>query len=81
MGALTKAQRAMLQRIASHNPILELSLTASGGSAYSVVKSLMHAGLARGCGHPTVKERGSNYPADAVEITDAGRAALDEPKP
>ena len=76
MPDLTKAQRAMLQRIADHSPILELSLVASGGRSYDVMKSLMREELVRGCDHPTVKVTGTKYPADAVEITDAGRAAL-----
>lgn len=75
---LTKAQLEMLDRIARTSPILELALTASGGKAYSVMKSLIREGLVRGCDHPSVMA--GKYPADAIEITPEGRSALEASK-
>src|SRR5262245_41641373 len=67
--------RVMLERIARAGVLLELAITASGGREPAALQSLIRAGYVRRCDHPTVKV-GRAYPADALEITEAGRAAL-----
>lgn len=77
---LTPKRRTMLERIARNSPLLELNILASGGSADRILSDLRNAGYVQRVEHPTVKRGG--YPADAFEITKAGRAALaGEPPP
>ncbi len=72
---LTAAPRKILERIARRSdPLLEIMVTASGGRSYSQVQGLIRAGYIKRVDHPTVKNR--TFPADALEITPAGRSAL-----
>jgi len=73
---MTPKQRAMLERIARLNHVLKLQLIASGGRSEATLNALRRAGYVRCVDHQTVKDR-MGYPADAIEITDTGRAALD----
>jgi DNA-binding MarR family transcriptional regulator len=74
---LTPAPRRILERIAKQSgTILELQITASGGREPGILNSLIRAGYVRRIEHPTVKNGG--WPADGLEITDEGRAALQE---
>ena len=70
---LTPSLLAMLERIAQHSPLLMLAVTASGGQDGNLNK-LRGAGYAVKCDHPSVTE--GAWPAEALAITKAGRAAL-----
>lgn len=74
---LTPALRSMLERINKQSgDLLMLQVTASGGREYSKLNKLRNAGYVVKCDHPSVKDRRSDWPADALAITEAGRAAL-----
>ncbi len=73
---LTSGLRAILERIERQSPILALLITASGGRARSQVRDLISAGYCNLVDHPRVMDRVSDTPAEALEITDAGREAL-----
>jgi len=66
----------MLRRIAERQPLLETSITASGGRSPGHLNALLRAGYVRRVEHPTVVDRRFGGPADAIAITAAGRAAL-----
>ena len=51
-----------------------LAVTGSGGREYGKLNKLRRAGYVVKCDHPTVTE--GAWPAEALAITDAGRAAL-----
>jgi hypothetical protein len=71
---LTPALLAMLERIEQHSgTLLMLAVTASGGQDGKLNK-LRGAGYVVKCDHPSVTE--GAWPAEALAITDAGRAAL-----
>jgi hypothetical protein len=68
---LTSPLLAMLERIERHSgTLLMLAVTASGGQD----GKLRGAGYVVKCDHPTVTE--GAWPAEALVITEAGRAAL-----
>jgi hypothetical protein len=74
---LTPALRSMLERIERHSgTLLMLAVTASGGREYAKLNKLRGAGYVVKCDHPTVKD--GDWPAEALAITKAGRAALAE---
>src|ERR1700680_5047573 len=69
---------SMLERIEQNSgTLLMLSLTASGGQDGKLNK-LRGAGYVVKCDHPSVAEYG--WPAEALAITGAGRAALFSPR-
>jgi hypothetical protein len=71
---LTPSLLSMLERIEQHSgTLLMLSVTASGGQDGKLNK-LRGAGYVVKCDHPTVTE--GAWPAEALAITEAGRAAL-----
>ena len=71
---LTLALLAMLERIEQHSgTLLMLAVTASGGQDGKLNK-LRGAGYVVKCDHPSVTE--GAWPAEALAITEAGRAAL-----
>jgi DNA-binding PadR family transcriptional regulator len=72
---LTPSFLAMLERIERHSgSLLMLAVTASGGREYGKLNKLRNAGYVVKCDHPTVTE--GAFPAEALAITEAGRAAL-----
>jgi hypothetical protein len=77
---LTPSLRELLARVERQSgTLLLLQVLASGGRANSRVATLRKAGLIAITDHPTVKHH--SYPADALTITDAGRAALIDERP
>src|ERR1700757_2214530 len=71
---LTPSLLSMLERIERHSgTLLMLAVTASGGQDGKLNK-LRGAGYVVKCDHPTVTE--GAWPAEALAITEAGRAAL-----
>src|SRR5712672_772798 len=71
---LTPSLLSMLERIERHSgTLLMLSITASGGQDGKLNK-LRGAGYVVKCDHPSVTE--GAWPAEALAITEAGRAAL-----
>src|SRR5262249_31739064 len=71
---LTTSLLAMLERIEKHSgTLLMLAVTASGGQD-GKLNRLRGAGYVVKCDHPTVTE--GAWPAEALAITEAGRAAL-----
>jgi hypothetical protein len=74
---LTPSLRSMLARIERNNgTLLMLAVTASGGREYEKLNKLRSARYVVKCDHPTVKD--GKWPAEALAITDVGRAALAE---
>jgi hypothetical protein len=73
---LTPSLLSMLERIERHSgTLLMLAVTASGGQDGKLNK-LRGAGYVVKCDHPTVTE--GAWPAEALAITEAGRAALEK---
>ena len=71
---LTPSLLSMLERIEQHSGVLlMISVTASGGQDGKLNK-LRGAGYVVKCDHPSVTE--GAWPAEALAITEAGRAAL-----
>ena len=71
---LTPYLLSMLERIEKHSgTLLMLAVTASGGQDGKLNK-LRGAGYVVKCDHPSVTE--GAWPAEALAITEAGRAAL-----
>jgi len=71
---LTPSLLSMLERIEQHSgTLLLLAVTASGGQDGKLNK-LRGAGYVVKCDHPSVTE--GAWPAEALAITEAGRAAL-----
>jgi hypothetical protein len=71
---LTPSLLAMLERIERHSgSLLMLAVTASGGQ-YGKLNKLRGAGYVVKCDHPSITE--GAWPAEALAITEAGRAAL-----
>ena len=71
---LTPSLLAMLERIERHSgELLMLAITASGGQDGKLNK-LRGAGYVVKCDHPSVTE--GAWPAEALAITETGRAAL-----
>jgi hypothetical protein len=71
---LTPSLLSMLERIEKHSgTLLMLAVTASGGQDGKLNK-LRGAGYVVKCDHPSVTEWA--WPAEALAITEAGRAAL-----
>jgi hypothetical protein len=71
---LTPSLLTMLERIERHSgSLLMLAVTASGGQ-YGKLNKLRGAGYVVKCDHPSVTE--GAWPAEALAITEAGRAAL-----
>src|SRR5438067_9387411 len=71
---LTPSLLSMLERIERHSgTLLMLAVTASGGQDGKLNK-LRGAGYVVKCDHPSVTE--GAWPAEALAITEAGRAAL-----
>jgi hypothetical protein len=72
---LTRSLLAMLERIERYGgTLLMLAVTASGGREYGKLSKLRGAGYVVKCDHPSVTE--GAWPAEALAITEAGRAAL-----
>jgi hypothetical protein len=72
---LTPTLVAMLERIEQRSgALLMLAVTASGGGEYGKLNKLRGAGYVVKCDHPSVTE--GAWPAEALAITEAGRAAL-----
>jgi hypothetical protein len=72
---LTPSLVLMLERIEQHSgALLMLAVTASGGREYGKLNKLQGAGYVVKCDHPSVTE--GAWPAEALAITEAGRAAL-----
>jgi hypothetical protein len=72
---LTPSLLAMLERIEKHSgSLLMLAVTASGGREYGKLNKLRGAGYVVKCDHPSVTEEA--WPAEALAITEVGRAAL-----
>ncbi len=72
---LTRSLLAMLERIERYSgTLLMLAVTASGGREYGKLSKLRGAGYVVKCDHPSVTE--GAWPAEALAITEAGRAAL-----
>jgi hypothetical protein len=73
---LTPSLLSMLERIEKHSgTLLMLAVTASGGQDGKLNK-LRGAGYVVKCDHPSVTE--GAWPAEALAITEAGRAALEK---
>jgi hypothetical protein len=73
---LTPSLLSMLKRVEKHSgTLLMLAVTASGGQDGKLNK-LRGAGYVVKCDHPSVTE--GAWPAEALAITEAGRAALTE---
>ena len=71
---LTPSLLSMLERIERHSgTLLMLAVTASGGQDGKLNK-LRGAGYVVKCDHPSVTD--GAWPAEALAITEAGRAAL-----
>jgi len=71
---LTPSLRSMLERIERHTgTLLMLAVTASGGQ-HGKLNKLRGAEYVVKCDHPSVTE--GAWPAEALAITEAGRAAL-----
>jgi DNA-binding PadR family transcriptional regulator len=71
---LTPSLLSMLERIERNSgSLLMLAVTASGGQ-YGKLNKLRSAGYVVKCDHPSVTE--GAWPAEALAITEAGRAAL-----
>jgi hypothetical protein len=71
---LTPSLLAILERIERHSgSLLMLAVTASGGQ-YGKLNKLRGAGYIAKCDHRSVTE--GAWPAEALAITEAGRAAL-----
>ena len=70
---LTPSLLAMLERIEQYSPLLMLAVTARGGQD-GKLNRLRGAGYVVKCDHPSVTE--GAWPAEALAITDSGRAAL-----
>jgi hypothetical protein len=72
---LTPSLLAMLERIERNSgSLLMLAVTASGGREAGKLNKLRGAGYVVKCDHPSVTE--GSWPAEALAITEAGRAAL-----
>jgi hypothetical protein len=72
---LTRSLVVMLERIEQHSgALLMLAVTASGGGEYGKLNKLRCAGYVVKCDHPSVTD--GAWPAEALAITEAGRAAL-----
>jgi hypothetical protein len=72
---LTPSLLAMLERIERHSgSLLMLAVTASGGREFGKLNKLRGAGYVVKCDHPSVTE--GAWPAEALAITEPGRAAL-----
>jgi hypothetical protein len=72
---LTPSLVSMLERIERHSgSLLMVAVTASGGREYGKLNKLRGAGYVVKCDHPSVTE--GAWPAEALAITEAGRAAL-----
>src|SRR5215469_11632676 len=72
---LTPSLLAMLERIERHSgSLLVLAVTASGGREYNKLNKLRGGGYVVKCDHPSVTA--GDWPAEALAITEAGRAAL-----
>jgi hypothetical protein len=73
---LTPSLLSMLERIEKHSgTLLMLAVTASGGQ-HGKLNKLRGAGYVVKCDHPSVTE--GAWPAEALAITEAGRAALEK---
>ena len=73
---LTPSLFSVLERIEQHSgTLLMLAVTASGGQDGKLNK-LRGAGYVVKCDHPSVTE--GAWPAEALAITEAGRAALNK---
>jgi hypothetical protein len=72
---LTPSLLAMLERIEQHSPLLMLAVTASGGQD-GKLNRLWGAGYVVKCDHSSVTE--GAWPAEALAMTEAGRAALEK---
>jgi hypothetical protein len=72
---LTPSLLAMLERIEQHRPLLMLAVSASGGQD-GKLNNLRGAGYVVKCDRPSVTE--GAWPAEALAITEAGRAALEK---
>ena len=71
---LTPSLLSMLERVEQHSgALLMIAVTASGGQDGKLNK-LRGAGYVVKCDHPSVTE--GAWPAEALAITEAGRAAL-----
>ena len=70
---LTSSLLSMLELIEQHGGKLLMRSVTSGGQDGKLNK-LRGAGYVVKCDHPSVTERG--WPAEALAITEAGRAAL-----
>jgi hypothetical protein len=72
---LIPSLQAMLERIERQSgSLLTLAVTASGGREYTKLNKLRGGGYAVKCDHPSVTE--ASWRAEALAITEAGRAAL-----
>jgi hypothetical protein len=72
---LTPSLLAMLERIERNSgSLLMLAVTASGGREAGKLNKLRGAGYVVKCDHPSVTE--GSWPAEALAITEAGRAGL-----
>jgi hypothetical protein len=70
----------MLERIERNSgSLLMLAVTASSGGEYGKLNKLRGAGYVVKCAHPSVTE--GAWPAEALAITEAGRAALFSTQP
>jgi hypothetical protein len=74
---LTPSLVSMLERIERYSgSLLMLAVTASGGREYTKLNKLRGVDYVVKCDHPSVTE--GAWPAEALAITEAGRAALAE---
>ena len=72
---LTPSLLATLERIERNSgSLLMLAVTASAGREYGKLNKLLAAGYVVKCDHPSVTK--GAWPAEALAITEAGRAAL-----
>lgn len=75
---LTPKPMGILERLArSERPVLERAILGSGGRTSLIVAALRRAGYVEKCDHPSVIDRRSGYPAEALRLTNAGRQALE----
>lgn len=77
---LTPGPRRILERVARQGIVMEVQITANGARSSGLLAALCREGYVRRGDHPTVIDRRSGLPAAAVEITEAGKVAL-EAKP
>ena len=75
--ALSRGLRDLLMRVERGNGSLQmLQVTASGGRASAQINELLRLGYIVKTDHPSVVDRRTDWPAEALAITAAGKSVL-----